>query len=209
MEILTIPMTPFSTNCYVVRCGNEALVIDPGDVTEDILNAIRGYSVSMIVNTHGHCDHCGGNAELKRRTGARLAIHREDLPLLQSIREQGAVFGIPFPDSPTPDVFLDENDTVAVGDVVFRVLHTPGHSPGHISLVTSDAAFVGDVVFSGSVGRTDLPGGSHAQLMESITEKILTLGDNVVLYPGHGSPTSVGDEKRSNPFLASNGWRVL
>ena len=209
MEILTIPMTPFATNCYVVRSGNEAIVIDPGDVLPELIAAVKDYTVSYIINTHAHCDHCGGNAELKRQTGARLAIHRDDLPLLRSLREQGAMFGLPFSESPPPDVFLDETDRIAVGSVSFEVKHTPGHSPGHIVLLGDTCAFVGDLIFAGSVGRTDLPGGNHAALLNSIEEKIMVLDDDVVLYSGHGSPTTVGAEKRANPFLARNGWTVL
>lgn len=208
MDIVTIPVTPFVTNCYVVRSENEAIVIDPGDVTPGLLEAIQGVSVSLIVNTHGHCDHCGGNAELRRLTGAKLAMHQADLPLLQRVKEQGLMFGVFFPESPMPDVFLDEGDTVSVGSVVFEVCHTPGHSPGHITLLAQNNAFVGDVLFAGSVGRTDLPGGDHSQLLTSIRTKLLNLPDETVIYPGHGKVTTVGQERRQNPFLSGESWLV-
>lgn len=204
MDIIAIPVTPFVTNCFVIRDGDEALVVDPGDVTPSLLDAIRGCRVSLIVNTHGHCDHCGGNAELVRHTGAKLAIHEADLVLLRNLREQGLMFGALFPESPDPDVFLNDGDTVSVGSITFDVRHTPGHSPGHLVLVADGTAFVGDVLLAGSIGRTDLPGSSHAQLMESIRSRLLNLPDETVVYPGHGPATSIGRERSSNPFLSES-----
>ncbi|MBN2310410.1 MAG: MBL fold metallo-hydrolase [Candidatus Hydrogenedentes bacterium] len=202
VQILTFPVTPFVSNCFVVKHEGEAVVIDPGEATPEVLAALRGADVRAIVNTHCHCDHCGGNGALKAETGADLVCHEAELPLLRTIEQQGVMFGVPFPPSPEPDRFLVEGDTVAVGNAEFRVLHVPGHSPGHIALVCDGIVVAGDVLFAGSIGRTDLPGGNHAQLLESIRTKLLTLPDETTVYPGHGPTTSIGAERRGNPFLA-------
>lgn len=203
MEVRTYPVTPFMMNCYLVLHGDEALVIDPGEFTPTMERDLDGRRVVAIVNTHGHCDHCGGNSVAKRRTGAELLIHADDVPLLAHLEEQGAMFGLPVTPSPPPDRTLAEGDAVAVGGLTFTVRHAPGHSPGHIVLVGGGAVFAGDVLFAGSVGRTDLPGGDAGQLMRSIQEKLLTLPDDTVVYAGHGPATAIGTERRQNPFLAS------
>jgi len=202
MEIHTFQVTPFFENCFVVCDGGEALAIDPGDVTLRMLRLLADYTVRGIVNTHCHCDHCGGNAELKAKTGADLLIHPEDLPLLRSMEVQARMFGIGVTPSPDPDRFLNEGDEVAVGAARFKVLHAPGHSPGHIVLAGNGIALVGDVLFAGSIGRTDLPGGDYRQLLNSIHAKLLTLPDETVVYSGHGPETTIGTERRTNPFLA-------
>jgi glyoxylase-like metal-dependent hydrolase (beta-lactamase superfamily II) len=202
LDILTFSLTPFATNCFVIREKGEALIIDPGDTTPELLRSIVGYTVRAIVNTHCHCDHCGGNAELVVRTGAELACHKDDLPLLRALEAQGEMFGVPFPPSPDPDRFLQEGDILEAGDVALKVLHTPGHSPGHIVLVGDGCVFAGDVLFAGSIGRTDLPGGDYRQLLDSIRTKILPLPDATIVYCGHGPDTTIGTERRSNPFLA-------
>jgi len=157
--------------------------------------------VRMIVNTHCHCDHCGGNAPLLEKTGAELAIHREDLPLLRSMELQARMFGVDVEPSPDPNRFLNEGDRIEVGGASFRVVHAPGHSPGHIVLVGDGVVFCGDVLFQGSIGRTDLPGGDYHQLLASIRDKLLVLPDETVAYTGHGPSTTIGDERRTNPFL--------
>lgn len=201
MEILTFPVTPFVENCFVVKDAGEAIVIDPGDITPAIKDALEGCTVRMIVNTHCHCDHCGGNAAAVAATGAPLAIHEAELPLLRSVESQGMMFGCPFPASPEPDQFLAEGDKVEVGGASFTVIHAPGHSPGHIVLASDGVVLAGDVLFSGSIGRSDLPGGSHEQLIESIRTKLLPMPDDTVVYCGHGPETTIGAERRSNPFL--------
>ena len=201
MEILTFPVTPFVVNCFVLKDNGEALVIDPGDVTPALLRGIAGCTVRLIVNTHCHCDHCGGNAALVQQTGAELAIHKDELPLLHAMEAQGQMFGIRVTPSPEPDRFLEEGDVVTVGSVSLKVAHVPGHSPGHIMLVGNQYVFSGDVLFAGSIGRMDLPGGSEGQLMESIRTRLLTLPDETVVYPGHGPATTIGEERCSNPFL--------
>lgn len=201
MEILSFEMTPFVMNGYVLRDGGEALVIDPGEAHPALLQALEGHRVPAIVNTHCHCDHCGGNAELMQRTGAPLWCHEADLPLLRALEAQGQMFGVAFPPSPDPDDYLNEGDMVTVGSVQLEVRHTPGHAPGHIVLVGDGFVIAGDVLFNGSIGRTDLPGGDYHQLIESIHKKLLTLPDETVVYCGHGPTTTIGHERRTNPFL--------
>ncbi|MBI5094533.1 MAG: MBL fold metallo-hydrolase [Candidatus Hydrogenedentes bacterium] len=194
-------MTPFFMNCYVIRDHGEALVIDPGEATDELKRSVDGFKVRAIVNTHCHCDHCGGNAGMAAYTGAELVCHKDDLPLLSIVEQQGAMFGFQCPSSPPPNRYLSEGDTVVVGKVTLNVLHTPGHAPGHIVLVGDGFVIAGDVLFAGSIGRTDLPGGSYEQLLESIRTKLLPLPDNTVVYSGHGPSTTIGIERRSNPFL--------
>ena len=203
MEILSFPVTPFFTNCYVVKDGNEAIVIDPGEATPDLKNSVADCKVAMIFNTHCHCDHSGGNAEMAALTGAPLVCHEDDLPLLRALPEQGRMFGVSFPPSPMPERFVKHGDAVEVGSIRFEVRHTPGHSPGHVVLVADGVAIVGDVLFAGSIGRTDLPGGSMAQLINSIKTQLLTLPDDTQVLSGHGPATTIGEERMSNPFLVN------
>jgi len=177
------------------------LVVDPGEAAPEILRSIEGRNVRLIVNTHCHCDHCGGNAGLVEKTGAELAIHEAELPLLRSLDSQGQMFGCYFPPSPDPDRFLKDGDTIDVGAITLKVVHAPGHSPGHIILVGEEFVIAGDVLFAGSIGRTDLPGGSYHELLESIRTKLLSLPDETIVYCGHGPKTTIGTERRSNPFL--------
>ena len=203
MEIAVFPVTPFYTNCYVVKDGGQAIVIDPGEATRELKEFLSGCEVTMVFNTHCHCDHCGGNAEIMDLTKAPLVCHEADLPLLRALPDQGRMFGVAFPASPEPDRFVVHGDTLELGAVTFQVRHTPGHSPGHVVLITEGTALVGDVLFAGSIGRTDLPGGSMAQLLQSIREQLLDLPDETVVYSGHGPATTIGEERRSNPFLVA------
>jgi len=193
------------TNCYVVSCpdSRESVVIDPGDYDPSLAAYLeeKGLSVKYIVNTHSHFDHTGGNKKLKDATGAPLLIHRAEAGMLPRINLLALMFGLKVDKSPPADGFLAEGDEVKFGNISLNVLETPGHSPGSISLYTDNVAFVGDTLFAGSIGRTDLPGGSYDRLIQSITEKIVPLGDDTVVYSGHGPETTVGHEKRYNPFL--------
>lgn len=203
MEIINLVTTPFGENCIVIRDGGEALVIDPGEATQEVLDAIDGYTVKTLVNTHAHIDHVGGNAKIIEVTGAKLACHRDCSEMLQNVSTQGQMFGMQVENSPAPDRFLEEGDSVTVGSVELKVVYVPGHAPGHIALVGDGFVIVGDVLFAGSIGRTDLPGGDYDVLMASIKNHLLTLPDETVVYSGHGPSTTIGTERSTNPFILS------
>lgn len=201
MEILVFTVSAFQENCFVVKDGGEAIVIDPGDTPPELLEALEGLNVRTIVNTHTHIDHVAGNAGVKEKTGAELACHRDAAPMLESVPSQGSMMGMKSAPSPAPDRFLDEGDKVTFGDQSLDVVYVPGHAPGHIALIGGGFAFVGDVLFAGSIGRTDLAGGSFEQLITSIKTKLLVLPDETVVYCGHGQSTTIGTERLTNPFL--------
>ena len=194
MYVKTFTVGMLWTNCFLVGDSEskEAIIIDPGfdrnSEAAAILDNVKrnGFRIRFIVNTHGHPDHTSGNRPIKEATKALLLIHEYDAPLLMN--------------SP-PDKTLGEGNLVEFGDVKLRVLHTPGHSEGSICLLGSDAVFSGDTLFAGSIGRYDLPGGSLEALMSSIKDKLMILPDYVKVYPGHGPTSTIGEERRSNPFL--------
>jgi len=196
---------PLETNTYLVgdRAAGEVLVIDPGGDPGEILAflARERLRCRFVVNTHGHFDHISGNRELSSTTGAPVLAHEDDAPMFGKAAAQARFFMLHADNSPHPERFLRDREEVRVGAVSLRVVHTPGHSPGSITLVAPGVAFCGDLVFHGSVGRTDLPGGSERVLLDSIRRQIMILPDDTVLYPGHGPETTVGLEKRQNPFF--------
>ena len=205
MKVHAFTVGPLQSNSYLLadEVTREAALFDPGMESEPVADVLarERLTVTAIINTHGHFDHVFGNAWFKAKTGAPLLMHRADLDLVKRLEEQSLYFGFRATPSPPPDRFLEEGDEVRVGGIRLRVLHTPGHSPGGICLVTDGTAFVGDTLFAGSIGRTDLPGGSAETLLTSIREKLLTLPDDTVIYPGHGPATTIGHERRHNPFL--------
>jgi glyoxylase-like metal-dependent hydrolase (beta-lactamase superfamily II) len=195
------------TNCYVVGCEemHEGVVIDPGGHPKRILKAIERSELTIryVLNTHCHFDHIGANAEIVTTTAALLALHPAELPILQA-RGGAALFGVPVKESPLPDLELEDGQVLEVGVLRFQVLYTPGHSPGGATFYLEEegVAFDGDVLFAMGIGRTDLPGGDWDTLMSSIREVLFGLPDETILYPGHGPETTVGQEKRSNPWVA-------
>lgn len=204
-----VPVTPFQQNCTILfdTESKEGVVVDPGGDVDQILEAIRGNKLKIgeIWITHGHIDHAGGAMELKEALGVEIVgPHEADKPLLANLETQAQRFGLSGAvRNCTPDRFLAEGDTVSFGEHVFEVFHCPGHAPGHVVYFNRKARFahVGDVLFRGSVGRTDLPGGDHAALIRSIKEKLLPLGDDIGFICGHGPGSRFGDERRGNPFL--------
>jgi hydroxyacylglutathione hydrolase len=206
MILHTVQVNVTQTNCYIVGCEEtrEGVIIDPGGHPGRILKALEesGLGVRYVLNTHCHFDHMQANAEIVAATGAPLALHPAEIPLLRA-KGGATLFGMPGEESPLPDVELEDGQVLRVGTLRFQVLHTPGHSPGGVTfyLAEEGMAFDGDVLFAGGVGRTDLPGGNWDTLTRSIREVLFALPDETVLYPGHGPETTVGYEKAHNPWL--------
>ncbi len=206
MLVKQLPVGSIQTNCYIVGCEEtkEGVVIDPGDEAERILAEVEesGLTIKYVLNTHAHFDHILANAELVEATGAPLAIHPLELPML---RENGgaAMFGLDAARSPEPDMELAEGDIITFGTHTFQVLFTPGHTVGHVSFYEGNTGIIfdGDVLFAGGIGRVDLPGGDYETLMNSINEKLMVLPDETAVCSGHGPVTTIGRERVSNPWL--------
>jgi len=213
MKIHSFTIGPLETNAYLVvdEGSRQALLIDPGLGSEGIADVIRDERLELaaIINTHGHFDHVCGNAFFKAKTGAPVLIHGDDAVMMRQAAEQALAFGFQVTTPPPPDRLLSEGDEVVVGENRLRVLHTPGHTPGGICLYGHGVVFVGDALFAGSIGRTDLPGGSTEVLLASIRRKLLALPDETVVYPGHGPATTIGEERHHNPFLTGRGGASL
>jgi hydroxyacylglutathione hydrolase len=218
MIVEEITVTAFQQHTRIVGCPStrQAICIDPGEETDRIASALErhGLNLQAITLTHAHLDHVGGVAALKNvYSEASILLHRKDEPLYRALpeppswlgipRAQWAALGFAYEEPPRVDGYWEDGQEYAVGDLRFKVLHCPGHTPGHVVLFEPKqrAVFVGDCLFAGSIGRTDLPGGSSEQLMNSLSNKILTLGDDVTVYSGHGPLTTIGHERRTNPFL--------
>ena len=208
LKHLVIPVTAFEQNCTLLWCeeSKQAAVVDPGGEIARIRQAVgdRGLSLERILVTHGHIDHAGGVADLAAACGVPVeGPHREDDFWIAGIEQQSRMFGLPGARSFTPDRWLEHGDEVRIGQEVLEVLHTPGHTPGHVVFFhrASGLALVGDVLFRGSIGRTDFPKGDHATLIASICERLWPLGDEVRFIPGHGPTSTFGYERHSNPFV--------
>lgn len=207
MNIMVKQVGHLGVNCYIVSCKatGEAVVIDPGDSAAEIAESLSAQAlrVKYIVNTHGHSDHIGANSEIKRVTGAPLLIHQADAAMLEDAKlNLSQYIGRPIL-SVGADRLLKDGDTIAVGHLVFSVLHTPGHTKGGICLLVNDTLFSGDTLFAESVGRCDFPGGSMPELAQSIQTKLMALPDHVTVLPGHGPGTTIGWERAHNPYLGA------
>ncbi len=191
--IQTIIVGPLNTNCYILldEESQEGIIIDPGDDPEKIIDFLKENPIKIkyIVNTHNHSDHIGADEEIKLFTGAQILIHQKDARILNIML---SVFA---------DNFLGEQDKIKVGSFLLDVLHTPGHTPGSICLLGESFIFTGDTLFAGTVGRCDLPGGSEEKLKESIRLKLMSLSDDLIVYPGHGRSTTIGKERKDNPYF--------
>ena len=215
---ITVPVGLLQCNCSIIGdpVTREALVVDPGDEVTRILDLIGRHklNVKAIVSTHAHIDHVGGLSKLHQYTGAPVLMHRDDLPLYQAMEMQAAFLGVLTPELTDVDQLLKEGDVLHWGPFEAQVIHTPGHTPGSVSLylphdagkiaVPAPQVFSGDTLFAGSIGRTDLWGGSMDQIMDSLRTKLMGLPDETIVYPGHGPATTIGDERHSNPFLQVN-----
>ncbi|MCB9494928.1 MAG: MBL fold metallo-hydrolase [Desulfobacteraceae bacterium] len=207
MILKVLPVGPIMANCFVLGCEKtrEAAVIDPGDEDERILMALADEKLTLkyIINTHGHFDHVAANKAMKDATGAKILIHEEDAPMLSHLSSMAVSFGLSAENSPAPDQFIKDGDNIKFGEISLKVIHTPGHSRGGVSLFCEDEKllFPGDTLFAGSIGRTDLPGGDYSTLIKNVRGKLFPLGDDVRVFPGHGPETTIGTEKKFNPFF--------
>lgn len=208
MKVAVIPVTPFQQNCSLLVCEatNRAAIVDPGGDLDRVERALAesGATLEKILLTHGHLDHCGGTAELRRRHGVPVeGPHEDERFWIEQLAEQAVRFGFPPAEAFEPDRWLVDGDTVSVGATMLDVRHCPGHTPGHVVFVSKAdrIALVGDVLFAGSIGRTDFPRGDHAQLIASIRGRLWPEGDDITFVPGHGPTSTFGRERRSNPFV--------
>ncbi len=205
MIVKALAVGPIMANCYILGCEEtrHAAVIDPGDEADRILMSLTEdkLNVKYILNTHGHFDHVGANKRLKEVTGAKIAIHPDDAEMLDMINVAAASFGMAAENSPPPDLLINDGDKITFGNITLEVLHTPGHSLGGVSFFSDGVVFVGDTLFAGSIGRTDFPGGDFNTLISSVKNKLFVMPDEVKVLTGHGPATTIGQEKRTNPFF--------
>ena len=200
---------PFQCNCTILGCKKtrEAVIIDPGDEAELILARIKALQLKpkFLIHTHAHLDHVGGTADVQEQCGGESCLHRGDEPLFDNVAMQAALFGLPTPRTGKIDQWIEDGDTIPFGAEKLQVLYTPGHTPGSVSFLWEQAAgdqiFTGDTLFNRSIGRTDLWGGNYEQIIASIQNKLLPLKENTIVHAGHGPNSTIGEEKRANPFL--------
>ena len=205
MIIKNIVVGPLEVNCYILGCEDtkEAAIIDPGDNADEIISNIEkeGLNPKFIINTHAHFDHIGGVKVIQDHFKIDFILHEGDLFLVENASEQATAFGLKPISKPEVNKNVTNGEKVILGNKFITVIHTPGHSPGGVCYYSGNNVFVGDTLFTGSIGRTDLPGGSYDTLINSIKENLFPLGDSTIVYPGHGPSTTIGNEKEHNPFL--------
>ena len=205
MIIKNVVVGPLEVNCYILGCEDtkEAAIIDPGDNADEIIGIIEkeGLKPKFIINTHAHFDHIGGVKAIQDYFKIDFILHKEDLFLVENASEQATAFGLKPISKPEVNKYVNNGEIITLGNKSITVIHTPGHSPGCVCYYLDNNVFVGDTLFASSIGRTDLPGGSHETLINSVKEKLLILGDNTIVHPGHGPSTTIGNEKEHNPFL--------
>lgn len=211
IDLRIVPVTPFEQNCSIIWCTRtrKAAVVDPGGNLERIRAKADelGVTIEKILITHGHIDHAGATAKLARELGVPVeGPQEEDRFWIEGMPQQSKMFGFPDVESFEPDRWLHDGDTVTIGDETLKVIHVPGHTPGHVAFFHADGrvAIVGDVLFAGSIGRTDFPKGDHATLIRSIRQKLFPLGDDVTFVPGHGPTSTFAEERRSNPYVGDH-----
>ena len=211
IQCTIVPVTPYQQNCSVIKCEStgKAAIVDPGGDAERILAAVEKMqaNVEKIILTHAHLDHCAASDILRQQLDVPIeGPHREDEFWLQGLPEACQMSGFPPADAFTPDRWLEQDDRVVVGEQELQVFHCPGHTPGHVVFLyePQKVAWVGDVLFQGSIGRTDFPRGNHEQLIESIRGKLFPLGDDITFIPGHGPTSTFGQERQTNPFVADS-----
>lgn len=209
IKVAIVPVTPYQQNCSIIKCeaSGRAAIVDPGGDVDKILSAVAQLDarVEKILLTHGHLDHCAASDILRQRLEVPIeGPQKEDSFWIEKLPESCKMSGFPHADAFEPDRWLEEGDTVTVGEQTLGVYHCPGHTPGHVVFIYSEqkVAWVGDVLFQGSIGRTDFPRGNHEQLVSSIRDKLFPLGDEITFVPGHGPTSTFGQERRTNPFVS-------
>ncbi|MEP0203814.1 MAG: MBL fold metallo-hydrolase [Halioglobus sp.] len=209
IQVMIVPVTPYQQNCSIIKClaTGKAAVVDPGGDIDRILEAVDKLeaTVEKVILTHGHMDHCAASDVLRKQFQVPIeGPHKEDNFWIEKLPESCKMSGFPHADAFVPDRWLEDGDTVTVGEQSLQVFHCPGHTPGHVVFhyEPQQVAWVGDVLFQGSIGRTDFPRGNHEQLITSIREKLFPLGDDITFIPGHGPTSTFGQERQSNPFVA-------
>lgn len=204
MKVYSLPVGPMQANCYILECEEtkNAIVIDPGGDGDFILDFINSKKLNpeFIINTHAHVDHIAANENLKLRTSALICIHKDDADMLVNPQKNLSFFINSPITSPPADKLLSDGDILKSGTINLQVIHTPGHSPGSICLLSQGCIFTGDLLFSGGIGRYDFPGSSYNLLIDSL-KKVINLDSNLIVYPGHGPTTTIGEERESNPFI--------